>query len=457
MDLFENGKDSLKKSIKIFNELNNRYLYEKEYKLKDVVINLHHSIETIFKYMIKEKNEYLIFDNCEEIFKCRAKSKFNNEKSVELKTIQFLDAVHRVIALYDIGISKQDYNKFILLNKMRNALTHYEKEFTDNEVEHLISLLIPILLSIYKDNISDFDKWARFNSIYSNVKNSISKNDLWLVKKHYNLREKWKLSQTRWDALKNNGDSINKIYTNRNKSIEYIKCPICMQNLFHVTGAYIVNSDEVLYLGKCECCEVDIIKEDAEFIALNYGKYENYNLDEIDYIKDKIITLLLSYDLNSDFLVADIREEVIETIALSKELFYEDFKRELGYKIDAVCNIIAEIYFDRNVYQFNEVMEQIIENEDSKIYHDIIHFIDEIRNNETCMKYMNTVEQIINIFDTFDSNLSKEIINSLNTSYISFHNGMYLDFDGNDVESEITFEMDFDYDCMCEALLSKCN
>lgn len=198
MNLYENGTDSLKKSIKIFNEINNEYfsknkykqkniyknqyqedffdkikeenllegkefelLKNREYKLKDLIINLHHSIETMFKYMIQQKNEYLIFENCEEIFKAKATSTFKDEKKVELKTIQFLDAIHRVIVLYDIQITQLDYNKFVLLNKMRNALTHYEKEFTDNEVEHLVALLIPILLKIYKDNIFDFESWAK--------------------------------------------------------------------------------------------------------------------------------------------------------------------------------------------------------------------------------------------------------------------------------------------------------
>lgn len=400
--------------------------------------------------MIKEKNEYLIFDNCDDIFKYRAKSKFNSEKSVELKTIQFLDAVHRVITLYDIKINKLDYNKFVLLNKMRNALTHYEKEFTDNEVEHLISLLIPILLSIYKENISDFDQWAKSNSIYSNIKNIISKSDIWLIKKHYNLREKWNLSQMIWEKLENNGDGLNEIYSSKSKLIEYVKCPVCMQNLFHVTGAYIISSDEVLYLGKCKCCEIDIKKEDAEFISLNFGKYENYSVNEIDYIKDKIITLLLSYDLESDFLVKDLRGAVIETISLNKDLFFEDFKRELKYKINDICRIVAETHFDKNIYQSNDVMERIIENENSEIHNNIINFIDEIRNEEICMEYINRVKQTINVFDIIDSNLSKEIINSLNTSYISFHNGMYLDYNGNEIESEIRFDMNFNYDYIRE-------
>ena len=450
MNLFENGKDSLKKSIKIFNELNNVYIYEKEYKLKDVVINLHHSIETIFKYMIKEKNEYLIFDNCEDIFKYKAKSKFGNEKNIELKTIQFLDAVHRVITLYNIEISKLDYNKFVLLNKMRNALTHYEKEFTDNEVEHLISLLIPRLLSIYKENISDFDKWAILNNIYSNIKNIISESDIWLVKKHYNLRKKWNESQIKWEILKNNGDSINDIYSSKNKLVEYIKCPICGQKLFHATGAYIINSDEVLYLGKCECCEIDIIKEDAEFISLNFGKYENYSVNEIGYIKDKIITLLLSYDLKSDFRFNELREQVIETISSNKDLFYEEFKRELQYKVNDICKIIAEIHFNKNIYQNNDVMERIIENENSEIYHDIINFIDEVHEEEICIEYINRIKQIINIFENIDSGLSKKIIDSLNTSYISYHNGMYLDYDSNEVESEIKISMNFNYDYIRE-------
>lgn len=82
----------------------------------------------MFKYMIKEKDEFLLYSNCNDIFKGRVLSKFNTPKKEEIKTIQFLDAVDRVIVLCNIDIVKEDYNKFKTLNEIRNSLTHYERD-----------------------------------------------------------------------------------------------------------------------------------------------------------------------------------------------------------------------------------------------------------------------------------------------------------------------------------------
>ena len=129
MNLFENGKDLLKKTIKKLDNLHKGFdSLEYECRLKDIIINLHHSIETMFKYMIKEKDEFLLYSNCNDIFKGRVLSKFNTPKKEEIKTIQFLDAVDRVIVLCNIDIVKEDYNKFKTLNEIRNSLTHYERD-----------------------------------------------------------------------------------------------------------------------------------------------------------------------------------------------------------------------------------------------------------------------------------------------------------------------------------------
>ena len=118
MKLLDNGLDSFKKSIHLLKDLNTREVDENyEYKLKDLVVSLHHSIETLFKYLIREKNEYLVYEKIEDIFRYEIESKFNtNKKKLVKNTIQFIDAINRVITLYGIDISKEDYDKFKALN-----------------------------------------------------------------------------------------------------------------------------------------------------------------------------------------------------------------------------------------------------------------------------------------------------------------------------------------------------
>lgn len=192
MKLLDNGLDSFKKSIHILKDLNTREVDENyEYKLKDLVVSLQHSIETLFKYLIREKNEYLVYEKIEDIFRYEIESKFNtNKKKLVKNTIQFIDAINRVITLYGIDISKEDYDKFKALNDLRNSLTHYEIEFKDKEVEHLITILLPILLSIYGSNIENFKEYAQQNNLYYDVNNITMNTELWTIQRYCNLIKK---------------------------------------------------------------------------------------------------------------------------------------------------------------------------------------------------------------------------------------------------------------------------
>lgn len=257
MNLLDNGKDSLLKSVTYFNEIDS-CSYEKEYKLKDVIISLHHAVETLFKYMIKEKNEFLLYSNSEEVFKNRVKNKFKSQNNIEIKTIQFIDAVHRVIVLYDLDIKKGDYNKLIMLNNIRNELTHYEREFTDNEVEHLVAILLPVLLKVYKENINDFDIWAKASGIYNDIKNITQNINLWSVEQYYKFEQKWSNAVENFNKLTENRTELSTIFKNRKNNIDYIACPLCKNKLFHAIGTYVINSEDIVYLGRCEVCKLDI-------------------------------------------------------------------------------------------------------------------------------------------------------------------------------------------------------
>ena len=62
MKILDNGIDSLQKALKKLNIIEKVDKEKVEFELKDIIINLHHSIETLVKYLIREKNEYLIYD-----------------------------------------------------------------------------------------------------------------------------------------------------------------------------------------------------------------------------------------------------------------------------------------------------------------------------------------------------------------------------------------------------------
>lgn len=65
MKLLDNGFHSFKKSIKFLNNLdiNNIYINDEyEYEIKEIIISLHHSIETLFKHIIREESKFLLYD-----------------------------------------------------------------------------------------------------------------------------------------------------------------------------------------------------------------------------------------------------------------------------------------------------------------------------------------------------------------------------------------------------------
>ncbi|WGX76512.1 hypothetical protein QJS64_04975 [Paraclostridium bifermentans] len=69
MNLVDNGLHSFKKVIKSLSELDTyRNTDEYEFEIKEIIISLHHSIETLFKYIIKSESECLIYDKIEDFF-----------------------------------------------------------------------------------------------------------------------------------------------------------------------------------------------------------------------------------------------------------------------------------------------------------------------------------------------------------------------------------------------------
>lgn len=449
MNLLDNGKDSLLKSVTYFNEIDS-CSYEKEYKLKDVIISLHHAVETLFKYMIKEKNEFLLYSNSEEVFKNRVKNKFKSQNNIEIKTIQFIDAVHRVIVLYDLDIKKGDYNKLIMLNNIRNELTHYEREFTDNEVEHLVAILLPVLLKVYKENINDFDIWAKASGIYNDIKNITQNINLWSVEQYYKFEQKWSNAVENFNKLTENRTELSTIFKNRKNNIDYIACPLCKNKLFHAIGTYVINSEDIVYLGRCEVCKLDINRSDAEFITLNYNGYEDYCENNLYKIKNRIIEIIFDEieKLNNDRL----KHKLIETISLNKELFFDDIKIKLWYIVDDFCSLLAEQSFEKySIY--NDTMERIIEHENANISDNIIRHVRDIYSDKGKFNIFRKIAHIIDTIKFIDEEYVIEIIRYINSSYISFHNGMYLDFEGNDVEREITFTMEFNYNEIYEELI----
>lgn len=150
MKLLDNGLDSLSKCINNLKHAATMDISDSKYEftIKEIIISLHHSIETLFKYLIYQKDPFLIFDDLKKYFKNELEKQWNNNiRNTSLNTIQFLDAVNCVLSIYNIKIEKTVYTKIEKLNQDRNALTHYTYSFNDREPENYIALLLPDLFA----------------------------------------------------------------------------------------------------------------------------------------------------------------------------------------------------------------------------------------------------------------------------------------------------------------------
>ncbi|MDK0839090.1 hypothetical protein ACQR2W_05415 [Clostridium perfringens] len=436
MNLLENGKDSLNKAVTKLNNLSKEFSFGNyEYDLKDIVINLHHSVETMFKYLIRQKNEYLLFSNCEKIFENDAFSRFKNVKPTEVKTIQFLDAVHRVIVLYDISIKLEDYNKIKALNDIRNSLTHYEREFSDNEIEHLIALTLPALLRIYESNIEGFESWAKINKIYTSINNITKDMKEWSIRQFFILKEKNEKALKIIETLDSNVDKKKDKFKNKKDSINYLECPCCKNKLFHAIGNYIVDSENIFFLGSCEYCEINIDKKDAQFLTLYYENYDEYK----EGIKEELVDIMID-----NLMFSEVEDNIINELIGYEDIF-QRLRYKFGYAMDDLMRKLAEKYFEEKIYFFNDVVENIVEYEDAKISLDIKDLYEYFSGkNEFVMKLKNLINILNKIFTQFEC--GDELKRYLNREYLSYHQGIYIDFQQSEREVEIEMNISFDFD-----------
>lgn len=201
LNLVDNGLDSLRKALIALFDMGNKKDSE-EFALKDIVINFHHSIEVLFKHLVSEKNIFLIYENQEDVFRFHANEKMNRKKQIEdhgrnnkvkkrvdIRTINFIDCLNRVIVLYNVDIDQYTYNQFKELNNLRNALTHHECELNVSEVEHLVAHVLPVVTEMFK-YIEKFNKFIADEKMTLEIRNLYNKRYIWKFVTLIRLTEK---------------------------------------------------------------------------------------------------------------------------------------------------------------------------------------------------------------------------------------------------------------------------
>lgn len=284
MNIVENGIDSFEKAVSLLMNIDYQDYKKNESELKEIIISLHHSIEVLFKYILREENKYLIYEDITLVCKELLNNSLNGTKTdfYKFKTITFIEAVNRVLLLEDlkeIKISKEKYNCFEMLNKWRNQLTHYEIDFKTEEIEHKIATLLPILHDIYLKKIPDFNNtlyrfYYQYSDINKNLYKKIEVGDIDYFNELCLLMCKFTEARNRVEYLDNNKEKIQALYNNKGKEGMYdshYKCPFCGKQLFIRKGCLFRDLSTIIFYGECEYCNINISKYEAAMIEVIFG------------------------------------------------------------------------------------------------------------------------------------------------------------------------------------------
>lgn len=336
MNRFENGFHSFKKAIRGLTKDS-----IDEFDLKEIIINFHHSIEVLFKYILFNKHSLFIYDNIEKLIdenfniKIGISRKNEDKNNTELFTITFNDTVKRVIVICEETIDKYTYNRIKNLNKFRNSLIHDELDLIKEDVEQLIISVLPTVIMILRkhlpeENRKEFIKFIDNKDIIAKLNNLYTDNDKWKIITIINLLTAYKSSNYNTTSL------IDK--NHMNKMLSLLGCEIREDDaLTNIDGSYYLST--ISYLKQEICNQIvfsskrmkeytnddkmrELIEKNAVIadVCKEYIRNMVYYLIELmDIDRDKLITLLNDKkSLNSFF----DNSSLINKIDIYEVLFY---------------------------------------------------------------------------------------------------------------------------------------
>lgn len=144
-NLLTNGVDSLKASYQRIEKMD-ELVDGIEHNIKDAIMYLNHANEILFKLMLKNQKEYLMFEDVGVYMKAKEamiQQKKSNvlEINPHLKTVNFSTAIKRLELLCEVEFTPKFKGSLKYLNQLRNKIMHFEIELPENEVSILFEKL----------------------------------------------------------------------------------------------------------------------------------------------------------------------------------------------------------------------------------------------------------------------------------------------------------------------------
>ncbi|WP_034439456.1 hypothetical protein [Clostridium ihumii] len=484
MNRFENGFHSFKKAIKGLTKDNIN-----EFDLKEIIINFHHSMEVLFKYILFNKHRLYIYNNIQELIEHKFNVKIGiirkNEckKNTESITINFNNTIKRIIVLCEETIDKYTYNRIENLNKFRNSLIHDELNLIKEEVEQLIISILPTVNMILKkylpeENQKEFVEFIDDKEIITKLNNLYIDNDKWKIITIVNLLTTYKLND--YDRI----DVTGKNHINRmlsllgceirednmsttidgsyySSAISYLKQEVCNYIMFDSDKMKkYVDDDKMRELIENNPVIADICKEYIYNMICYLTKLMDIEKGElITLIKDKkklksffdnrsLINNIYIYEVL--FHIIKIAESYIEICEKKKrrnEFLKKILLSENDYLVDVSCiysNLIswyndAKWYNDRNfkdmpkmdVFIKNKFLNYEIYDEVDKLICDCSLFSDLLGEfgEWSSIDHINScsIEEIDTIIENVDDNKSYKLILSISVSVQTYIDHEYYD------------------------------
>lgn len=191
-NILENGRISMKESIEFLKAIIDG---QSSYKnIKNLILSLHNSLELLFKTVILEKNEFMIFDlrsnqNFDKLIKTYKKMRNENISLAEYaskhndklpNTISYKDTYIILKYLYGIDdISDQLVVQLNRLNDIRNNLMHFNMTINEDDIILCLELII-MCDDIFEDLIEGYE-WLVDDSLISIIETKKGLNQLNII------------------------------------------------------------------------------------------------------------------------------------------------------------------------------------------------------------------------------------------------------------------------------------
>lgn len=131
------------------------------YLMKEVVIKIHHGLEALFKDILFQANPVFLFEDeakISKVIQCYQKYHESNNHHLfddeKTKTINVIEALTRIQALFGDAISRKEYgqliNSFKEINKYRNQLQHFAIDTDPELIVKNLGNVIPAAISLLK-------------------------------------------------------------------------------------------------------------------------------------------------------------------------------------------------------------------------------------------------------------------------------------------------------------------